>query len=65
MAHTNRLTSLIFISSLLTLMVSACVAPEPRLVDVSQVVTPKETVVETVYETAAETAQVFVPTPRE
>jgi len=65
MAHTNRLNSLIFISLLLTLVVSACVTPEPRLVDVSQVVTERATVVETVYETAAETAQAFVPMPQE
>jgi hypothetical protein len=65
MAHTNRLTSLIFISLLLTLMLSACVTPEPRLVEVSQLVTQKETVVETVYESAAETAPAFVLMPEE
>ena len=65
MAHTNRLTSLIFISLLLTLMLSACVTPEPRLVEVSQLVTQKETVVETVYEPAAETAHAFVLMPEE
>jgi starvation-inducible outer membrane lipoprotein len=65
MAHTNRLNSLIFISLLLTLMLSACVTPEPRLVEVSQLVTQKETVVETVYESAAETAPAFVLMPEE
>lgn len=65
MDHRNRLHSLIFISLLLTLVVSACVTPEPRLVDVSQIVTRQETIVERVYETAAESAQAFAPTLQE
>ena len=65
MAHRNRLNSLIIISLLLTLAVSACVTPEPRLVDVSQAVTEQETFVETVSETQAETAQALILMPKE
>lgn len=65
MAHSNRPTRLMIIALLVTLMASACVTPEPRLVDVSQAVTQTETVVEMVYETAGETALASAPTPLE
>jgi hypothetical protein len=65
MAHRDRLSSLIVISLLLTLALSACVTPEPRLVDVSQAVTEHETFVGTVSETETETAQTLVLMPQE
>lgn len=65
MAHGNRLTRLMIIALLLTLMASACVTPEPRLVDVSQAITQTETVVEMVYETVGETALASATTPLE